>query len=185
MAPIEDFEKVEKNFPTLLGFAGLKQRLEVLYDRSPDLLSVINTDGIIVDCNRTYANHLGYSKNELIGTSIFETISVDSPNSARESFETWKKDGKIRNKEVWLKRKDGSFLPALISANNFYDENGNLIGNNTTIRDISEIYRKKKNQKELELEFDQTKSLNLKLTNDLLKIFYELETQNDNLKASN
>jgi len=110
---------------------------------------------------------------------------VDSPNSARESFETWKKDGKIRNKEIWLKRKDGSFLPALISANYLHDENGDLIGNNMTIRDISEIYRKKKNQKELESEFEQTKSLNLKLTNDLLKIFYELETQNDNLKVEN
>lgn len=59
----------------------------------------------------------------------------------RKTFEIWKKSGRVENIEIWFKRKDGTVFPGLISANNIYDDKGKLIGSNTAIRDISEIYQ--------------------------------------------
>jgi len=127
---------------TILSAAQRKYR--DLYEESPDLYRTINTDGIILNCNKSYAERLGYSKDELIGTSIFDTTAEESLNAMRESFEAWKKTGQVVNREVWLKRKDGATFPVLISATSLFDEDGKLIGSNTIIKDISEIYKIRK-----------------------------------------
>jgi len=119
----------------------LESRYRKLYDGSPIMLRTINTDGIILDCNHAYITILGYmTKDEVIGHSIFEHTPKDSTGVKRQSFEQWRRTGTVRNKEVWFKRKDGSIFPALINANNLYDDDGNLVGSNTAIIDLTEIY---------------------------------------------
>ena len=145
----------------------LKQRYKEMYDESPDLLRTINTDGIIHNCNKSYAKNLGYSKNELIGTSIFDTVSKESMNSLYDSFNTWKETGHVENKLVWLKRKDDSTFPVLISANNLYDENDILIGSNSSLRDVSELHYNKKKIMELENKDRQKEKFSLMITHDL------------------
>jgi len=133
----------------------------MLYDTSPDLYRTIDMNGIIVDCNKSYADALGYSKEELIGTSIFDIVPEWCHDAMRESFEKWKKTGRVSNQEVWLKRRNGTVFPALISATTIRDANGNIVRSNTVIRDITEIYKVKAElertneelrQKEKELE---------------------------------
>ena len=133
-----------------------------LYENSLALCRTINTNGIIIDCNKSYAERLGYTKEEIIGTSIFKYSANNYIEAMIDSFETWKKTGKVKNREIWLKTKDGTTFPTLISANNLYDENGSLIGSNTIIEDISEIYEaRKKIEREtlLELQFTELKKL--------------------------
>ena len=115
-----------------------------LYENSPILQRTINKDGIIIYCNQAYARHLGYTKDEVIGKSIFDHIVEKSLDRMRKSFQTWKKTGVIINKEIWFKKKDGTTFPALLSATNIYDENGKLLGSNTTIFDITESYNSRK-----------------------------------------
>ena len=115
-----------------------------LYENSPVLQRTVNTDGIILECNEKYAKTFGYTKNEIIGKSLFEHTAEQSQKDMRDTFETWKQAGHVENKEIWFKRKDGTTFPALISANNIYDDKGKLIGSNTAIRDISEIYKARK-----------------------------------------
>ncbi len=115
-----------------------------LYENSPVLQRTVNTDGIILECNEKYAKTFGYTKNEIIGKSLFEHTAEQSQKDMRDAFETWKKAGHVENKEIWFKRKDATTFPGLISANNIYDDKGKLIGSNTAIRDISEIYKARK-----------------------------------------
>ena len=123
----------------------LESKYRKLYDGSPVMLRTINTDGIIIDCNQAYVSNLGYStKEEVLGHSIFEHTPKDSMQLKRESFEQWRQTGSVRNKEIWFKRKDGSAFPALINANNLYDDDGNLVGSNTVIADLTEIDRAKR-----------------------------------------
>ena len=157
-------------------------RYRALYEGFPDLCRTINTDGIILDCNESYAKHLGYSKQEITGKSIFAHTAEDSLDSMRESFETWKKGGYVRNKEVRLKRKDGSTFPVLVSATNLYDKNDNLIGSNTVIRDMSKVNGNKEKSRLVELELNQTVLSNKKQANILPKINHRLEKQNEKLK---
>ena len=117
-----------------------EQKYRSLYDDLPDLCRTINRDGIILDCNKIYAKSLGYTKENIIGRSIFEHTPKDSIKDLRKSFETWRKSGSVSNREVKLKRKDGTNFPVLISATNLYDANDQLVGSNTLIKDISEIH---------------------------------------------
>lgn len=120
----------------------LESKYKKLYEGSPVMCRTINKDGIIIDCNQAYLDHLGYSsKDEVIGHSIFEHTPPEGINVKRESFEQWRKTGIVKNKEVWLKKKDGTKFPALINANNLYDDEGNLISSNTVIADLTENHR--------------------------------------------
>ena len=122
-----------------------ENKFKNLYDGSPDLYRTINTDGVILDCNQAYYKKLGYSsKKDVIGTSIFDYVTEASHPSLKKSFVTWKKTGQSHNQTVWMKRKDGTIFPTLVSVTNLYDQKSNLIGSNTVIRDISDIVKERK-----------------------------------------
>jgi PAS domain S-box-containing protein len=118
---------------------------ENIYDSSPVLYRTINTDGIILDCNRAYVKALGYlSKEELIGTSIFDCTAEQSLDEMHKTFETWRKAGHVQNREVCLKRKDGTTFPALLNASSIFDEMGTLVASNTVITNVTEIHNTRK-----------------------------------------
>ncbi|WP_133121027.1 PAS domain-containing sensor histidine kinase [Candidatus Nitrosotalea bavarica] len=142
-----------------------EHKYRALYENSPDLLRTINVDGIILDCNNSYCKNMGYTKNEIIGKSVFDFVAPESYDAYVDSFKTWKTSGKVFNKIAWFKRKDGTIFPGLISANNLYDENRKLIGSNTNIRDATEIYAIRKNLEENEKK--------LQLQNEKLTIAYD------------
>ena len=125
-----------------------EQKFRDLYETSPDLYRSINPEGKILECNQRYAQRLQYKKEEVIGASIFDHVSEDTTDQLKKSFERWKQRGISNNHEVQMKRKDGSTFPALISATSIYDENGNLIGSNTTIKDLTEINKAKERVRE-------------------------------------
>jgi len=112
-----------------------------IYDGSPVLQRTVNTAGIILECNQVYVKNFGSSREDVIGKSLFDHTAEKSMDNMRKTFEIWKKSGRVENIEIWFKRKDGTVFPGLISANNIYDDKGKLIGSNTAIRDISEIYQ--------------------------------------------
>ncbi|CUR52535.1 putative Histidine kinase [Nitrosotalea devaniterrae] len=112
-----------------------------IYEESPVLQRTVNTNGIILECNQAYVKNFGYSKEDVLGKSLFDHTAEKSIDNMHKTFETWKKSGRVENIEIWFKRKDGTVFPGLISANNIYDDKGKLIGSNTAIRDISEIYQ--------------------------------------------
>lgn len=135
-------EIIEKQYDEI---KKLESKYRKLYEGSPVMCRTINKDGIIIDCNQAYLNHLGYStKDEVIGHSIFEHTPPEGISVKRESFEQWRETGIVKNKEVWLKKKDGTKFPALINANNLYDDEGNLVSSNTVIADLTDNYQARK-----------------------------------------
>ncbi|MGB6784815.1 MAG: PAS domain-containing sensor histidine kinase [Nitrosotalea sp.] len=156
---------IEKNLDALIErYNRAEQKYRSLYDNSPDLLRTINLSGMIIDCNQTYAGTLGYAREEVIGVSIFEHVAENSLDALRESFKIWKTNGSVKDREIWLKRKNGSTFPTLLSATNLYDTDGNMIGSNTTIKDISEIHNTQKrlveHEKILQEQYDQIRTSN-------------------------
>ena len=139
---------------------SLKKRIQVLmtaerkyrnlYDQSLDMCRIVNAENIILECNKSYAENLGYTKEEIIGKTIFEHDAEESIADHRKMIETWKKEGKVINVELWLKRKDGTKFPIILSSNGIFDEEGKLVASNTIIRDITEIYEARKKIQENE-----------------------------------
>ena len=166
---------VVKRSEELLSAAEKKYR--ELYESSPDLYCTTNKDGVIIDCNKSYSKSLGYTKQEIVGTPIFNYAS--DIKAIKNSFEIWKQTGRIINNEVWLKTKGGTTFPTLVSANNLYDENGDLIGSNTIIKDISEIYEARKKierQAIIELQLAELKKLETAKDEFASMMTHELKT---------
>jgi PAS domain S-box-containing protein len=128
-----------------------RQKYHDLYDGAPDLYRMTDRKGIVRDCNDSYVKNLGYSdKSELIGKSIYETTADTSLDAMLEAFETWKRKGKIENKEIWLKRKDGTIFPTLISATamTVYVDNKEIVASNTCIIDVTKMNKAKRDLEE-------------------------------------
>ncbi|WKT57946.1 ATP-binding protein [Candidatus Nitrosotenuis chungbukensis] len=117
--------------------------MEKFLNSAPFMWRRVNTDGVILDCNQMYADKINFSKDEIIGKSIFDHVSQESVANLQKAFEAWKNAGAVHNMEIWLKRKDGTIFPVLLSAANAYDESGALLGSNTVMIDISEINEEK------------------------------------------
>lgn len=169
--------------------ALLEKKYRNLYEHSPDLLRTINLDGIITDCNESYAKNLGYSKDEIIGHSIIEHTAAKSYDALADGIVQWRNTGNIFNLEVWLKRKDGSVFPTLLSGTNLYDEYGNVIGRTVSLRDITDMHntriRVETDQEKIRIQYEELKKANMKLADAEQKFRSLYDTSPDMLRTIN
>jgi PAS domain S-box-containing protein len=103
----------------------------------------VDTEGIIQGCNQMYAGKTNFSKDKVVGKSIFDHVAQESMPNLQKSFEIWKDAGKVYNMEIWLKRKNSAAFPVLLSASSTYDKEGIRLGCNAIMMDISEIHELK------------------------------------------
>jgi len=106
---------------------------------APVMWRRINSIGIILDCNSTYATSLGYAKSEILGKPIFEHVPKESWEAMNDSLKTWFETGKVTDRKITFKRQDGSTFLGLLQATSLYDENKNLLGSNTVIFDLTKM----------------------------------------------
>lgn len=110
---------------------------------APVMWRRVNSIGIILDCNSTYASNLGYVKSEILGKSIFEHVAKEEWESMNNSLKVWFDTGKVTDRKIIFKRQDESTFPGLLQATSLYDENENLLGSNTIILDLTQMIDKK------------------------------------------
>ena len=106
---------------------------------APIMWRRINSIGIILDCNSTYANKLGYTKSEILGRPVFEHVPKESWEVMNDSLKTWFETGNVTDRKITFKKQDGSTFPGLLHATSLYDEKKNLLGSNTVIFDLTEM----------------------------------------------
>ena len=133
---------------TLQNLVKLK-KYESLYDNSPDMYRTVNIDGIILDCNRSYLEKLGYTKDEVIGIDLVEHTASRSKDAITSNMKKWAKDGLIQSSVIWMLKKDGTEFPSHLTPTNLYDDNNVLIGRNVVIKDTSDLHKTKKDLDDL------------------------------------
>ena len=106
---------------------------------APIMWRRINSIGIILDCNSTYASNLGYSKSEILGKPIFEHVPKESWETMNDSLKSWFETGKVTDRKIVFVRQDKSTFEGLLQATSLYDGNKNLIGSNTVIFDLTKM----------------------------------------------
>lgn len=170
----------EKLRKTLNLLFVTEQKYRGLFEESPDMYRIIDMDGIILEYNKSYAQKLGYSKDEIIGKSIFDHVSEKDVGAIHDSFETWKRTGQVYDREIWFKRKDGTVFPTLLNATTIRDESGNVIGSNTIIKDIEEIYHARKEVETknaiIKEQLEEMKKLSLLKDDFIATISHELRS---------
>ena len=106
---------------------------------APVMWRRINSIGVILDCNSTYAANLGYAKSEILGKPIFEHVPKDAWGDMNDSLKIWFDTGKVTDRKITFKKQNGETFSGLLQATSLYDENKNLLGSNTVIFDLEQM----------------------------------------------
>lgn len=130
---------LRKRYETALRESEEKYR--DLYDHAPDMYHSVNRDGIIIDCNETEAQMLGYRKEELIGRPIADFLTEESRKTYNREFSTLTDHKALYGLEREFVRKDGSTFTASLNVFIETDETGALVRTKTIARDMTERNR--------------------------------------------
>lgn len=87
-----------------------------IVENSPDLISIENTKAQTLFGNPAFFQKLGYSANEVAQIGSLKLIHPEDLAAAKDAFDNLRNDQAIRNLECRYRRKDGSFLYLLLSA---------------------------------------------------------------------
>jgi len=108
-----------------------------LFENSRDMVYISSKDGRFIDVNKAGEELLGYSRDELLkmnGADLYANRE-DRERFMREIAEK----GFVKDYEVKYKRKDGKVITCLETASAKKDEEGNIIGYQGLVRDITKL----------------------------------------------
>ncbi|MFH1985280.1 MAG: PAS domain S-box protein [Pseudomonadota bacterium] len=110
-----------------------------LYDNAPDMyLSADAQTAAITTCNQTLADTLGYPKAEIIGRSIYEIYHPACLDRAKQAHTEFLERGEIHDRELQLRKKDGSKLDVSLNVSAVRAKDGAIVSSRATLRDITE-----------------------------------------------
>lgn len=114
------------------------EEIRDLYNRAPCGYHSLDAEGRYLQVNDTELEWLGYRRDELMGRSISLVITHKTMELFGESFPLLKQRGWVKDLEVEMVRKDGTLMPALLSAIAIYDESGSFVKSRSTLYDLTE-----------------------------------------------
>ncbi|MFA6540207.1 MAG: PAS domain S-box protein [Bacteroidota bacterium] len=116
-----------------------EERYMDLFEHSPDMYHLVNNEGIIVSCNQTESEVLGYSKSDIVGNPLShlypESMKADIANVITTSFE---KGSEIKDSEEQMQKKNGTLIDVSVNTSLVYDETGTPVLMRCVVRDITE-----------------------------------------------
>jgi PAS domain S-box-containing protein len=116
-----------------------EKRFRELWDKAPVAYHTLDTNGMITDVNETEARMLGYTKEQMIGKSIFTFILPEQQAEAQKRFQQKISGQKVSKAENRMYvRKDGAKIYVSIDDVLERDKSGKIIGVWTTMVDITE-----------------------------------------------
>lgn len=133
--PDEAGSKVASN-QMAQAMGAYEQRYRSLFQHLKDALYVTTLDGQFVDINPAGEMLLGYSRDEFMALNV-QDLYADLTDRQRFK-EKIGQSGSVTDYEVRLRRKDGEVLDCVLTAAQWQDGEGRLLGYQGIIRDVSE-----------------------------------------------
>lgn len=110
-----------------------------LYEYSPDMYHSVNRDGIIVSCNVTESEVLGYAKEEVIGQPLTKLYPNSQEDAVREHLRRLFVLGEeIRGVEEQMRKKDGTIIDVSVNTSLVFDDEKRPVLARMVTRDITE-----------------------------------------------
>jgi PAS domain S-box-containing protein len=133
-----------------------EKKFRSIFETAANLITAVNEQGIIVDCNDRVREFLGYEKEEILGRPMSRIIHADYLNKAQDALKEILARGFSYNEEYKMVRKDGSLIDVSINSSAIEDERGKYT---RTLCIIDDITDRKRSQRRLLDDREQLKSL--------------------------
>jgi diguanylate cyclase (GGDEF)-like protein/PAS domain S-box-containing protein len=130
--------EIEERRRAELELQQSSEQIHDLYNHAPCGYHSLDKDGVCVQVNDTQLNWLGYTREEFVGRRLLEFLTPKSARLFAKAFPLIKQRGWVRDVELQLVRRDGTFLPVLLSATAVRDSAGQFVMTRTTLYDLSE-----------------------------------------------
>jgi PAS domain S-box-containing protein len=132
-------ERTEQLQQTYRELSERTSELSDLYNYAPCGYHSVGANGTIVAMNDTELTWLGYERAEAIGKlHLHDLIAPYHLEAFTASFERFKEAGEIHNLEYDMVRKDGSYMPVMISATRVLGADGAFLFSRMVVLDNSE-----------------------------------------------
>ena len=131
-------EEIEERRRAEIELQQSSEQIHDLYNNAPCGYHSLDADGICVSVNDTQVNWLGYPRSELVGRPLIDLLPYRSATVFRKAFALIKQRGWVQDVELQLVRRDGTFLPVLMSATAVRDAEDRFVMTRTTLYDLSE-----------------------------------------------
>ena len=117
-----------------------EEKFRSLYDNSPDMyISVSPEDSTVLLCNETLLRKTNFTRDEIIGKSVFNLYHDVSLNNAHKAFENFIKIGSVQDIPLILKKKDGTGINIDLNVSAVRDANGKILYSISSCRDMTEL----------------------------------------------
>jgi len=116
-----------------------KEKYQLLYDNAPDMsVSVVPGTRLVVECNLTVTERLGFSRNEIIGQPVFKLYHPDCLDRVQEALEEFVSTGRVRNVELQLQSKEGEKIDVSLNVLSVRDDKGDILYSTSVWHDITD-----------------------------------------------
>jgi PAS domain S-box-containing protein len=118
------------------------EEIQDLYDHAPCGYDSIDEAGQFVRINETELSWLGYTHDELVGKKKFQDLLTEESQGIFElNFPPAKTEGRLKDLELEMVRKDGTILQVLLSSTVVKDKYSDSFVTRTTLYDVTERKR--------------------------------------------
>ena len=135
---VEDKERAAD----MLRLSEYKYR--ILFENSKDPVYITSQEGNYIDINQSFLDLFDYTRKELVNIEVWK-LYVNPSDRIRFQKEIEQK-GSLKDFEMQLKKKNGAVIDCLLTSSLHRAEDGNILGYQGIIRDITE---KKHAEKEI------------------------------------
>jgi len=143
-----------------------ESKFRTIFENLKDVVFITSADGKFIDVNQAGVEVFGYASKEELMSTLVRDLYLNAEDRKRYQNEI-AKEAFIRDFEVKLRRKDGTPIDCLITATVKRDEEGQIIGYEGIIKNITIRKRMEEelvqSTKELQALYDLSKLINQSL----------------------
>ncbi len=116
-----------------------EKRYADLFEHSPDMYHLVNSNGIVVNCNQTESQTLGYPKSEIIGSHLTNLYPPALHGQIRSMLaSSFGEATEIKGSEEQMLKQDGSLIDVSVNTSLVYNDQNLPTLLRCVARDITE-----------------------------------------------